>query len=93
MPRDALGSLQRAIFADFPGSHRLEEGEEMLYPIGEPVAQEYHDELIALDDKPGAFLECVERLSKAGAFGSVGFLFYRKPPYAGKTAQVVLGLD
>ncbi len=93
VPRDALGSLQRAIFADFPGSHRLEEGEEMLYPIGEPVAQEYHDELIALDDKPGAFLECVERLSKAGAFGSVGFLFYRKPPYAGKTAQVVLGLD
>lgn len=90
--RGALAHLERAIMTDFPGSHRLQEGEEMVYPVGAPVAKDYHDELITLDDQPGSFLRCVEQLTQSGSFGAVGFLFYRKPAHVGRQAQVVLGL-
>ena len=89
--RDAVAELHGAVMKDFPGSRRLDEGHEMLYRIGAPVASAYHDELITLDDQPGSFKRCVEALTQAGSFGSVGFVFYRKHAQAGRRAQVVLG--
>lgn len=92
VPRASVLDLHRAIENHFPGSCCLEEGEEMVYRVGQPVAAEYRETLLTLDDRPGSFLEYVERLSLSGFFGSVGFLFYRKPADVGRAAQVVLGL-
>ena len=89
--RSEYNQLEKAILRDFPGSRKLIEGEEGLYRIGKPVAREFRDELITLDDTPGSFLRCIEELSVSGSFGAVGFLFYRKPAYVGRQAQVVLG--
>jgi threonine dehydratase len=87
----AVAPLHDALMERFPGSRLQKPGEHMLYDVGRPVAQKYKEELITLDDKPGAFLRCVEELTQQGRFGSVGFLFYRKPPLEGAFAQVVIG--
>ena len=87
----AVAPLERALKEHFPGSRRQDPGEQMLYEVGRPVAHKCKEELITLDDKPGAFLRCVEELTREGRFGSVGFLFYRKPPLDGAFAQVVIG--
>jgi threonine dehydratase len=88
---DVVDSVERALEENFPGSRRLMPGEQMIYEVGRPVAQKFKEELITLTDAPGSFLQCVERLTSEGAFGSVGFLFYRKPAHAGAVAQVVIG--
>jgi hypothetical protein len=87
----AVDPLESILMGAFPGSRRLQPGEHMVYEVGAPVAKRYHEELITLDDRPGSFLECIEKLSEPERFGSVGFLFYRKPPVAGTRAQLVVG--
>ncbi len=87
----SVEDLERKLAHEFPGSRRLSPGEHMVYKVGDPVAQRYREELIALTDKPGSFLDCVQGISLKGALGSVGFLFYRKPAQAGAAAQVVIG--
>lgn len=87
----AVDHLERDLSEAFPGSRRLAPGEHMIYEVGHPVARGYREELITLDDRPGSFHACISELSRAGRFGSVGFLFYRKPPAVGTKAQVVVG--
>jgi threonine dehydratase len=87
----AVAPLERILVHRFPGSRRLKPGEQMVYDVGSPVAKEYREELITLSDRPGSFLQCIEKLSENEPLGSVGFLFYRKPPVAGTCAQVVIG--
>ena len=91
LSRSAIADLTGAISRSFPGSKQTGEAGVRLHRVGAPVANEYHDQLIILDDRPGSFLRCVEKFSAAGSFGSVGFLFYRKPADIGHPAQVVLG--
>lgn len=88
-----VDTVHQVLESNFPGSRRLMPGEQMAYQVGQPVAQEFKEELITLTDAPTSFLHHVEKLTSEGTFGSVGFLFYRKPAHAGALAQVVIGRD
>jgi hypothetical protein len=88
-----VDTVHQVLESNFPGSRRLMPGEQMAYQVGRPVAQEFKEELITLTDAPTSFLHHVEQLTSKGTFGSVGFLFYRKPAHAGALAQVVIGRD
>jgi len=83
--------LHERLVSVYPHSLWLHAARRLLLPIGEPVAREYRDELITLDDRAGAFRDYVRQLTRSEAFGSVGFLFYRQPSQAGSKAQVVIG--
>lgn len=86
-----VDTVHQVLESNFPGSRHLMPGEQMAYQVGQPVAQEFKEELITLTDAPTSFLQHVEKLTSEGTFGSVGFLFYRKPAHAGALAQVVIG--
>lgn len=83
--------LHDRLVRQFPQSVMLPSARSLLFPVGEPVAQHYRDELITLQDRPGSFRDYVRCLHDAGTLGSVGFLFYRQPAQAGSKAQVVIG--
>ncbi len=83
--------LHDQLMEAFPRSESLHNTRRLLLPVGEPVAQQYRDELVTLDDRPGSFRDYIQQLHNAGALGSVGFLFYRQPSQAGAKAQVVIG--
>lgn len=83
--------LHARLMSEYPQSLWLHAARRLLLPIGEPVARQYRDELITLDDRPGAFRDYVQQLTQSDAFGSVGFLFYRQPAQTGSKAQVVVG--
>lgn len=83
--------LRAALDADFPGSCELSNGEHMLFSNVSPIASEYRDDVITLDDTPGSFRAHIEQIRAAGNLGSVGFLYYRKPSRPGSLSQVVLG--
>lgn len=89
--RNRAEELFGLISTEFAGSCELDEGHQMLYEVGEPLAADFEHELIELSDKPGSFLQHVEKMSSEGSFGAVGFVFYQKPARAGLLPQVVLG--
>lgn len=89
--RERVNELAELINREFPGSDTLDEGHQMLFEVGDPLAAEFEHELIELSDEPGSFSRYVEKASSEGSFGSVGFVFYQKPPSAGLVPQVVLG--
>lgn len=83
--------LHERLTQAFPNSICLHNNRRLLLPVGDPVAHEYRDELITLDDRPGSFRDYVQQLHDAQNLGSVGFLFYRQPSQPGAKAQVVIG--
>lgn len=87
---DAI-QLHDRLKAEFPQSSWLQSGRRLLLPVGEPVAQQYQDDLVTLEDHPGSFRDYVQHLSDSQALGSVGVLFYRQPSKSGSKAQVVIG--
>jgi hypothetical protein len=89
--RARLDELAEIVEREFPGSHEINEGQQMLFEVGDALTAEFNDELIELSDRPGSFLRHVEMLSADGSFGSVGFLFYQKPMRPGLLPQVVIG--
>lgn len=82
--------LLAVISQEFPGSRSMRDGEQMLYEVTKVTDCRAREELVSLEDRPGTFLRYVEELSAQGRFGSVHFLFYRKPAQSGAKGQVVL---
>jgi hypothetical protein len=83
--------LHDQLVGQFRQSVMLPSSRRLLFPVGEPVAQHYRDELIKLDDHPGSFKDYIQGLHDSGTLGSVGFLFYRQPAQPGSKSQVVIG--
>jgi threonine dehydratase len=84
--------LEIELAKHFPGTQALKDGAQMLHDVGRPVAEDYAERSVSLDDKPGEFLRYVEAMSSSRGLGEVGFLFYRKPPLADLKAQVIIGI-
>jgi len=83
--------LYDVIKSAFPGSEKLERGEQMLHVGGGQGTEAGTEKLIRLDDEPGSFLKCIRDLTARTSLGQVDFLFYRKPAKRGSHAQVVMG--
>lgn len=87
------GLLYDAVIGAFPGSCELDSGAQLVLPVTSPVAQNYRDALVSLEDYPGSFLKYIEEMANNSRLGSVGFLYYRKPTAEGAFPQVVMGLS
>ena len=87
------GTLKEAIYGSFPGSSELQPGAQLILPVTSPVAHNYRDLLVSLEDRPGSFLKYIEGMEHNSQLGSVGFLYYRKPTAVGALPQVVMGLS
>lgn len=83
--------LHDQLVGQFRQSVMLPSARRLLFPVGEPVAQHYRDELITLEDRPGSFKDYIQSLHDSRTLGSVGFLFYRQPAQQGSKSQVVIG--
>lgn len=88
---DRRHSLQKVITSVFPGSEKLQPGQQMLHVGGGQGVEAGTEKLIRLDDAPGSFLKCIRELTEKEALGQIDFLFYRKPAKRGAHAQVVMG--
>lgn len=91
VPHASAIALHDRLVADFPGSRPLSSVRSLLLPVDEPVAEQFQDDLITLEDRPGSFANYVQGLNDAQTLGSVGFLFYRQPSQPGARAQVIVG--